>query len=59
MCKLSFPTCHMEDEALGLRIVKSYLLNKDNQSRGEPTERYTEYEVWIRVKLTPEENSKN
>lgn len=49
----------MEDEALGLRIVKSYLLNKDNQSRGEPTERYTEYEVWIRVKLTPEENSKN
>lgn len=51
---LSFKTCHMEPEALGLRIIKSYLLNKDCQSSGEPTERDTEHEAWIRVKLNLE-----
>lgn len=56
---LSFNTCHMESEALGLRNVKSYLLNKDCQSPGEPTERDAGHKAWIRVKLIPEENSKN
>lgn len=49
----------MESEALGLRNVKSYLLNKDCQSPGEPTERDAGHKAWIRVKLIPEENSKN
>lgn len=50
---LSFKTCQ-ESEALGLRIIKSYLLNKDCQSSGEPTERDTEHQAWIRVKLNLE-----